>query len=54
MYKKNINQIQNYLIKQNIDAYILFLSDDHGSEYINDAYKSIAFICGFTGSAGTL
>ena len=54
MYKKRIKSIQDYLIKNNIDAFVFFLSDDHGSEYIADAYKCISFICGFTGSAGTL
>lgn len=54
MFKKRIQFIQEYLIKNNIDAYIAFLSDDHGSEYITSRYKSIAFLCGFTGSAATL
>ena len=44
MFKKRIQFIQEYLIKNNIDAYIAFLSDDHGSEYITSRYKSIAFL----------
>lgn len=54
MYKERIDFIKNYLIKENIDAYIAFLSDDHGSEYITSRYKTISFLSGFTGSAGTL
>ena len=36
------------------DAYVVFTSDDHGSEYIEDHFKARAFFSGFTGSAGTL
>ena len=36
------------------DAYIVFTSDDHGSEYIEDHFKAREFFSGFTGSAGTL
>ena len=54
MYINRIKQVQEYLIYNNIDAYLVFLSDDHGSEYITARYKTISFLCGFTGSAGTL
>lgn len=54
MYLERIQEIQNYIKTKNIDAYICFLSDDHGSEYIPEAYKSLSFLCGFTGSSGTL
>lgn len=50
----NITLIQKYLKDHNIDAYIAFISDDHGSEYIMPYYKSVAFLSNFTGSAGTL
>ncbi len=54
MFKGRIKKVQEYLIKNNIDAYVCFISDDHGSEYITSTYKTIAFLSAFTGSAGTL
>ena len=49
-----IKKIQEYLIENNLDAYIVFTNDDHGSEYVVDYFKARAFLSGFTGSAGTL
>ena len=40
MYIDRINYVKEYLRKNDIDAYIVFISDDHGSEYISDRYKS--------------
>lgn len=54
MYIQRINKVQEYLKNNNIDGFIFFISDDHGSEYITNTYKSVAFLSGFTGSAGTL
>ena len=54
MYIDRINYVKEYLRKNDIDAYIVFISDDHGSEYISDRYKSVRYLSGFTGSAGTL
>ncbi len=54
MYIERIKQVQNYLISNNIDGYIEFICDDHGSEYVNDHYKGVAFLSAFTGSAATL
>lgn len=54
MYSERIKQVQNYLISNNIDGYIEFICDDHGSEYVNDHYKGVAFLSAFTGSAATL
>ena len=54
MYLERINKVKKYLIENNIDGYIVFLSDDHGSEYICKHFKSIAYLSNFTGSAGTL
>lgn len=51
---KAIAHIREYLTLNNIDAYIVFTSDDHGSEYIVDHFKTREFLCGFTGSAGTM
>lgn len=52
--KRDIEQLQEYVRNGGIDAYIVFTSDDHGSEYVVDHFKTREFLCGFTGSAGTL
>lgn len=51
---KEICKLQSYLKEKGIDAYLIFTSDDHGSEYVVDYYKTRAHFSGFTGSAGTL
>lgn len=51
---KEICKLQAYLKEKGIDAYLIFTSDDHGSEYVEDYYKTRAYFSGFTGSAGTL
>ena len=38
------------MAKNKIDIYLLFLSDEHSSEYVDEYYQQIAFLCGFTGS----
>lgn len=52
--KQDIIKLQKYVQKSGIDAYLVFTSDDHGSEYIVDHFKTREFLSGFTGSAGTL
>ena len=52
--KKDIIKLQEFVNEGGLDAYIVFTSDDHGSEYIVDHFKTRAFLSGFTGSAGTL
>ncbi len=52
--KQDIIKLQEFVKESNLDAYVVFTSDDHGSEYIVDHFKTRAFLCGFTGSAGTL
>lgn len=52
--KTKIQEIQKYLQDHHYDAYLVFSSDDHGSEYIVDYYKVRAYLSSFTGSAGTL
>lgn len=54
MYINRILKIKEYLLKKDIDAYICFIGDDHGSEYINDRFKIVSFLSGFTGSNGIL
>ena len=52
--KQDIIKLQEFVKDNAIDAYVVFTSDDHGSEYIVDRFKTREFLCGFTGSAGTL
>ena len=40
--------------KENYDYYIIPHTDPHGSEYLPSHWEQIAWISGFTGSAGTL
>lgn len=51
---KKINEIRNLMKKNQIDFFILPLSDYHNSEYPCDYFKALKFISGFTGSNGTL
>lgn len=51
---EKIKQFQKEMIQEKIDAFIIFSSDFHGSEYLCDYFKARAFLSNFTGSAGTL
>ncbi|VDN27574.1 unnamed protein product [Dibothriocephalus latus] len=46
-------RLREELRKRNLDAYFLPMEDSHFNEYLAAADKRIAFISGFTGSAGT-
>ena len=50
----NISLFQEQMQKNNINAYIVPISDYHNSEYVCEHFKSLRFLSGFTGSAGTL
>ena len=49
-----IKELQELLIKNKIDAYLITTGDYHNSEYISDYFKTRMFLTDFTGSAGTL
>ena len=51
---ERLAQIRTSMKSQGIDAYIIPSSDPHISEYLPERYKCIAWVSGFTGSAGTL
>ncbi|SMO53888.1 aminopeptidase P family protein [Solitalea koreensis] len=51
---EKIAAIRSQMSKQGVDAYIIPSSDPHLSEYLPAYYKSIAWVSGFSGSAGTL
>ena len=40
--------------RNKINAYVIPTSDEHGSEYLSDHFKTREYMSGFTGSAGTL
>jgi len=49
-----LQALRTLMAEQNIDAYIITAADPHISEYLPAHYKTIPFLSGFTGSAGTL
>ena len=49
-----IRLFQKRMSDNNIDAYIISSNDYHMSEYVNDFFKSIQYLTGFTGSVATL
>lgn len=51
---QRLASIRAAMQSQGIDAYIIPSSDPHISEYLPERYKCIAWVSGFTGSAGTL
>ena len=52
--KKEIVELRQYMAEEGIDAYYVPSGDDHGSEYVNEHFRTRAFLSGFTGSAGEL
>lgn len=48
-----LTALRSKMKENNLDAYIVFSSDPHGSEYVSAHWKSRSWISGFTGSAGT-
>lgn len=51
---ERLMRIRSLMKEQGIDGYIIPSSDPHISEYLPEGYKCIAWVSGFTGSAGTL
>lgn len=54
LIKKRIAGLRAEMIKIGLDAYIVFGTDPHLSEYLPEHWKTRPFISGFTGSAGTV
>lgn len=54
IYKSRIEELRVLMRENKIDYYLVFTSDPHSSEYINDYYKEREYLTGFTGSNGTL
>ena len=51
--QKNLLEIQNSLISNNYDALIVPHEDEFLSEYISEDKQRLAYLLGFTGSAGS-
>ncbi len=51
---ENLKALRKQMQKKKVDAYIVYHSDPHLSEYIPDYWKEREWLSGFTGSAGTL
>jgi Xaa-Pro aminopeptidase len=52
LIKKRINDLRAEMQKTRLDAYIIFGTDPHLSEYLPAYWQTRPFISGFTGSAG--
>jgi Xaa-Pro aminopeptidase len=48
------NKLFTAMKEEGISAFLLTMSDDHGSEYIAPHFQTIAYYTGFTGSAATV
>lgn len=51
---KRLELIRTLMREQQIDAWIVYGSDPHGSEYVAPRWRTRPWISGFTGSAGTV
>lgn len=49
-----IAKLREEMLRYGLDAYIVYTSDPHGSEYPADHWKFREYLSGFNGSAGTL
>ena len=52
--KERIAALREKMNEYGVDAYIVFDSDEHMSEYLPEHYQERSWISGFTGSAGTV
>lgn len=52
--KKELELLQGVMRENGVAICIVPTNDFHGSEYINEYFRSRQFVSGFTGSAGTL
>ncbi len=53
-HKEKLSALRAAMRQQKLDAYILPSSDPHMSEYLPDHWRIMAWLTGFTGSAGTV
>lgn len=49
-----ISKLREKMLREKIDYFLIPTADFHGSEYVNEYFKTREFFSGFTGSAGSL
>ena len=49
-----ITRVREEIGNAGMDAYIIPITDPHQGEYMPERYRSIFWLTGFTGSAGTV
>ena len=52
--KKRIQDLRQWMVQANVEAFIIPSTDPHLSEYVAPHWQSREWISGFTGSAGTI
>ncbi|MGL5919570.1 MAG: aminopeptidase P family N-terminal domain-containing protein, partial [Bacteroidales bacterium] len=52
--KERLSRLRSYMVKQELDAFIIPSSDAHISEYTAEHWQTRSWISGFNGSAGTV
>lgn len=52
--QEKLSALRIKMEENNLDAYVVFSSDPHGSEYVSEHWRCRSWISGFTGSAGTV
>ncbi|HZL09049.1 MAG TPA: aminopeptidase P family protein [Prolixibacteraceae bacterium] len=52
LIRKQINDLRSVMQKKGLDAYVIYGTDPHLSEYLPEHWQTRPFISGFTGSAG--
>jgi Xaa-Pro aminopeptidase len=52
LIKKRISDLRVKMLEQSLDAYLIFGTDPHLSEYLPEHWQTRSYISGFTGSAG--
>ena len=50
--KDRLEALRQQLKSQNLDGFVVPLTDEHQSEYVADCAQRLAWISGFTGSFG--
>ena len=51
---RHLDALRGLMRKYKIDLYIVFLADEHASEYVVDAYQRTRWLSGFTGTNATI
>ena len=52
--KEKLAGLRALMTERHIDAYVIPSTDPHLGEYVNDHWRIIAWLTGFTGSAATV